>query len=315
MFFRPGALGDVLAVRGAIRLAKTIFSDAEICILAPGERGELFRRARWADRVYDSERAVFSWLFSDGEASPSPALSAIFAGCDLFVSFAMDHALEHRVAELCPAAATIYCPSRPPEHHRQPIGEWLADAVLSFCRTFNCLEPDACCELGAYAQARLSFPKNEYQERYIVMHPGSGSARKNWPLDHFIALGEKIRGYAGHDAYIVVTSGEADGDIGFVLSDALSARHLHQPPLSVLAETLANASVYIGNDSGVSHLASAVEREDDGKSPVSAVFFGSSDSLVWGPPGAHILHAGNTMRAMSVESSWKVIRTLLESVL
>ena len=48
-----------------------------------------------------------------------------------------------------------------------------------------------------------------------------------------------------------------------------------------LAQWLARARLYIGNDSGITHLAAAVG------TPVVAVF-GPTDPAVWGPRGDHV---------------------------
>ncbi|MDR3078078.1 MAG: hypothetical protein LBV15_04880, partial [Planctomycetota bacterium] len=74
---RTGALGDVLAARGVIRFLKDVFPEASLLLAAPGERGRLFLRPGWADRVLDWDRADFSWLFAAG-GEPPPALAGAF---------------------------------------------------------------------------------------------------------------------------------------------------------------------------------------------------------------------------------------------
>ena len=61
----------------------------------------------------------------------------------------------------------------------------------------------------------------------------------------------------------------------------------HTLPLSWLAETIASSSLYIGNDSGVSHLAAAIGI------PTLAIY-GPTDPRVWGVrgPAASVLWKG-----------------------
>jgi len=56
-------------------------------------------------------------------------------------------------------------------------------------------------------------------------------------------------------------------------------------PLRTLAGVLARCSVYVGNDSGVSHLAAAVG------APTVAIF-GPTDPRVWGPRGPRVQTVG-----------------------
>ena len=103
---------------------------------------------------------------------------------------------------------------------------------------------------------------------YAVIHPFSGSARKNWPLAKFRALAEKLERVMP----VKWCAGEDDPPLaGAVRIDNLGE----------LACWLAKARMYIGNDSGITHLAAAVG------TPVLALF-GPTDPEVWAPRGPHV---------------------------
>lgn len=306
VIIRPGALGDVLAVRGTIRLIRELFPAAEISLTAPGERGRLFQRPGWADYVHDWERAAFSWLFSHGREPAPPALHAVFSGCDWILSYTKTvRHLENRLNDLAPAAAKVFCPSRPPEGKGMPIGDWLAQAAIGFCRTYGLLAREAHVDHFAARLGIAEFPGT--LGGYAVIHPGSGSAAKNWPLDNFVQLARYIL-ESGMAERVVVTSGEADGDLGERLASVLpGCEHVHCAKLEALAQILANAKLYIGNDSGVSHLAAAV-RTESGDFPKTVAFFGPSDPSIWAPPGALVLDAGRGMDELSAVEACKAIR-------
>jgi heptosyltransferase III len=99
----------------------------------------------------------------------------------------------------------------------------------------------------------------------VVLHPFSGSAKKNWPLDHFRALASLLPGP------VYWTCGPEEQLDGAVRFDRLDD----------LAAWLSGARLYIGNDSGVTHLAAAVG------TPVLALF-GPSDPAIWCPAGGHV---------------------------
>lgn len=98
------------------------------------------------------------------------------------------------------------------------------------------------------------------RENFAAIHPFSGSAKKNWPLDRYRELARRIgmpvRWIAGPEE---------------PLEQATRFDDLYD-----LACWLATARVYIGNDSGISHLAAAVG------TPVVAIFL-STDPAVWAP--------------------------------
>lgn len=115
---------------------------------------------------------------------------------------------------------------------------------------------------GAIPRISCSVPR----EDYAVIHPFSGSTRKNWPLEKFRALAAKLRMPVRWCA----------GDDDPSLPDAI-----HIPDLYDLACFLAGARLYIGNDSGVTHLAAAVG------TPTLAIF-GPTEPSVWAPRGDHV---------------------------
>lgn len=98
----------------------------------------------------------------------------------------------------------------------------------------------------------------------IVLHPFSGSAKKNWPLAHFRELAAML----GEVAWTCGPEEELPGAVRF-------------GDLAELARWISGARLYIGNDSGITHLAAAVG------TPVLALF-GPTDPAIWCPAGAHV---------------------------
>ncbi len=315
---RPGALGDVLAVRSVIRFLKDAFPGVNVTLLAPGERGRFLARDGWADRAFDYDRSAFAWLYSDGHDEPPAPLAAAFAGSDVILAYqdiadpAGQARFEERLDRLAPAAGKVYCPSRPHGHHSAPIGEWLLQAATGFCRAYGLLSPDDFHEREwAEARLRLDMPQSfpGLQEPYVVMHPGSGSVKKNWPVERFAALARLLLDADGGKGFtrVLVTAGEADADLGDRLVAAVpGALLLAGADLACLAGALAHARLYVGNDSGVSHLAGAVTTQSGGR-PVVATLFGPSDPTVWAPPGALVLDAGDDMLGIGPDEVFQAI--------
>jgi ADP-heptose:LPS heptosyltransferase len=123
---------------------------------------------------------------------------------------------------------------------------------------------------------------------YAVIHPFSGSARKNWPLDRFREIAARlplpVRWNAGPEEPL-------DGATRF-------------DNLSDLARWLAGAQLYIGNDSGITHLAAAAG------TPVIAIF-GPSDPAVWAPRGEHVSVVSGQLENITADTVFQAARRAL----
>jgi len=124
---------------------------------------------------------------------------------------------------------------------------------------------------------------------YAVIHPFSGSRRKNWPLERFRELARRL------SACMPVhwCAGPEDA-----LDGAVRIENLYE-----LARWLAGARLYIGNDSGITHLAAAAG------APVVALF-GPSDPHVWAPRGPRVrvlatLRPGDPIEDIPLTTVWE----------
>lgn len=118
-----------------------------------------------------------------------------------------------------------------------------------------------------------------------VIHPFSGSARKNWPLQRYRELAERL------PARVQWCAGPEED-----LAEAVRMDDLYQ-----LACWLASARIYIGNDSGITHLAAAVG------APVIAIF-GPTDPNVWAPRGERVRVVHANLEDIQVNEVLKVAR-------
>jgi heptosyltransferase III len=98
---------------------------------------------------------------------------------------------------------------------------------------------------------------------HVVFNPFSGSSTKNWPLSKFIQLarGLDVRWICG-------PTQDCGPGIHSVRYDNLYA----------LANWLTSARMYVGNDSGITHLAAAI-------GVPTIALFGPTNPMIWGPRG------------------------------
>jgi hypothetical protein len=119
----------------------------------------------------------------------------------------------------------------------------------------------------------------------LIIHPGSGSPAKNAPLSFFREAAEKITGET--DKGILVLWGEAERERTAEIQGAFQGLPrtvvLGEPlPLRDVAALLSLSCGYLGNDSGITHLASACGTR-------TFALFNSTDAKVWGPQANFII--------------------------
>jgi heptosyltransferase III len=120
----------------------------------------------------------------------------------------------------------------------------------------------------------------------LAIGPGANFIGKRWPPDRFAALARRLTSPSGPlpNARIVILGGPEDNAIGKEIeyslrSDGLAPRDLvGQLDLLACAAVLSRATLFVGNDSGLMHMAAATGVATLG-------LFGPSDERVYGPTG------------------------------
>jgi heptosyltransferase-2 len=151
---------------------------------------------------------------------------------------------------------------------------WLARAAEHIVAG-ACPEPPVC-EATAEEERLADEWCRRLPPDFVAVHPGSGSPAKNWPADRFAGALQAI-GAAG--AYLLI-EGPADAGAARPLQSGAAAVARSLPP-RVLGAILARARAFLGNDSGISHLAAAWG------APTVALF-GPTDPAVWSPVGPRV---------------------------
>jgi lipopolysaccharide heptosyltransferase III len=115
----------------------------------------------------------------------------------------------------------------------------------------------------------------------LFVHPGAGGREKRWSTAGFAAVLERLAATVPRLA-IVVHRGPADSEAVAALSSQLihQVMLLEEPQLPVLAGALSRATAYLGNDSGVSHLAASLG--------IPSVVLFSAERVIWRPWAEHL---------------------------
>jgi len=288
LVLRGGALGDFLVTLPALGLLRTRWPQARIELVGHARAAELGLRGGLLDAVHSQHEARWAALY--GRDPLAVGLQAWLAAFDLVINYWPD----------TDGALAAHFPVRTGQ-------TWLTAAALPavspaarhYCETLQPLglaTTDYCSRLSVgKLETQNSKPRTQ-NPVCIAIHPGSGSPRKNWPIERWTELAGKLR----DQAPLLIVGGEADA----AAVAALAARGdvAQNLPLPALARRLAACQRFLGHDSGVSHLAAAVGTP-------CVLLFGPTDPAMWAPPGRHvqIVRRGPELSAISVEDVWAAV--------
>jgi heptosyltransferase-3 len=275
LIIRAGALGDTLMLMPAI---SDLCKKAEVVLVGRSPGTDYVKP--YVDHCMDIEGSGWHGLFMKGAEKhtgllfPEPDTVVAFlkdpegtimknlkawfpeASVNLFPAFPLDNKKVHMVLYMgqCLEAAGV------PVDARRSFEDSLKDPVMA---------------------ARASFKR----EDWIVLHPGSGSADKNYPPVLWLELiGRLKRRCKGRKKRIVIVLGPAEENLRLFFKDQIDEGVVDLVcciEKDELVTLLRKAGIYIGHDSGITHLAAMMG------TPVIALFKKSSPGQ-WAPPGPDV---------------------------
>jgi hypothetical protein len=244
LLIRPGAIGDFIVSLPALESLKTGY--LEVWAASPN-----VPLARFADRARSIASTGLDLL---GIAEPPAGLIDELRGFDSIVSWYGANRPQFRELAGALGLPFTFLPALPPEG----TGLHATDFYLEQARAI------ADCSRGGIPRIHCEVPR----ENFAAIHPFSGSPAKNWPLEKFQALARKLER--------VMPVRWCAGPEDPPLEGCVRIADLYE-----LACWLAAARLYIGNDSGITHLAAATG------TPVLALF-GPTDPAIWAPRGPNV---------------------------
>lgn len=250
LLIRPGAIGDVIVSLPALEFLRAAYTE----IWVPANLVPLL--ASCADRV----RPISSTGLDLLELGRAPdQLSGTLAGFDDIVSWYGASRAEFRQAVA--GLPFRFFPALPPPGATMHAADFYLEQVGA--------------PVGAAPRLAIA-PESGEPLRHLALHPYSGSARKNWPLENYQALARLLPFEWCHDRFA---------------------------GLGELAAWLSGARLFVGNDSGITHLAAAL-------GVPTLALFGPTDPRVWAPRGARVIHR-DPIDSISVDQVHRAVINLL----
>ncbi len=261
LVIRGGAIGDFILTLPAIRLLRETIPGCHLEVIGYPSIAKLARSAGLADSIRSLEHRTMAPLFAKN-APIDEALTEHLRSFNLVVSFLYDpDGLFRASLERGGVKTLIECSPRVQndgEHASKQLAKGLEKLAMF-------LEDEQL--------RRTHFERRLDGKQRIAIHVGSGSEKKNWPLDRWLRLAGEFSA-----AEVVLITGEAEDARGVSSSGfSPSMGHWHALPLAELATRLSTCTAFLGHDSGISHLAAAC-------GVPSLLLFGPTDPAVWAPP-------------------------------
>lgn len=267
---------------GALLGLRTAYPTASLELVAHREAGELLRVCGIVGLATSFDATEVMSLFLN-----PPVVPARWRNAQLVVLWMRETEALAAAFRQAGARLVVPAPDRPSEADCH-----VADYLTETLRDVGVGPP------GSPPELRLPVPYAPRSESAgIVVHPGSGSPRKNWAAANFARLIEALseRGFP-----VAICAGPADdGAVAELLGELKWSPPAMVRPSGVreLAAVLAAARLYIGNDSGVSHLAALLG------TPTIAVF-GGSEPAQWSP-------RGRSVRVLGTADAWPSVEDVL----
>jgi heptosyltransferase-3 len=306
LVLRGGALGDFIVTLPALSLLRERWPKARIEFVGNAAAARLALARGMVDAVHSQHEARWAGLFAEGTLPGE--LEKWITGFDLVLSYWPDP--DGILASRFPRSErqTFLCASAMPTR---------APAAAHYCeplRVFGLAAREYFVPLSPLARARS---RDDRREGRIAIHPGSGSPRKNWPADKWRQLIERL------PAPVSLILGEAELDrieVGPALVAAPRSgdeHHSHERippnvlrlinrPLEELVDHFASCRLFLGHDSGISHLAAACGVR-------CVLLFGPTAPEIWAPPvpNVRVVRQSFDLASLPVDAVWRAVEEAL----
>jgi len=263
LIIHQGALGDLVLTFPAIIGLRKKFS--RIDLFCQNQQGKLASKLGLVEKWYPLESACFVTLFSD---QIDGKIKDLICGYTTILVFSFSCDLKKSISQITDSQC-FQIPPRPPAQDKIHVAEFLFKNLIETA--------DSNYEIFTLQREQNHRTGRLIDASKIIIHPGSGSIRKRWPLSQFFKLADVLEKRGLRPQFIC---GPAESDLVDKLQNQnRNVRNLSE--LTELVDLLQSAGGHVGNDSGVSHLAAFLGLP-------TAVIFGPADPVRWKPLGPRV---------------------------
>jgi ADP-heptose:LPS heptosyltransferase len=263
-----GALGDFVVTFPTLLTLKRRYR--QIHAICQSKLGKLGESLNIIEKSFPSEGAVFASLYTN---FVDARVQDMLRRYHTVILFSHSKQIQQAIKK-CIGDHVYRIAPQPAPNQRLHVGEHILSGITSI----GLLPKSTRLEhIVARAPCMEDQRTTDYDSSRIYIHPGSGGSLKNWPLPNFKNVFEMLRSEGMKPRFIL---GPAEEKLVEELCYSYEGTQTVSD-LVVLSGKLKTAGGFIGNDSGITHLAAFLGL------PTVAVF-GPSDSLRWRPIGASV---------------------------
>lgn len=272
LVIRGGALGDFVLTLPVLAALRAHFPRHHVELLGEPRFASLGVAGGLADRASALESPALAGFFArDGVRLPAAA--EYFAGFDLIISYLYDPERTFQTnISLCSSAKFIAGPHRPDE----ALHMHAADQLLRPLESLGIRDADP------QPRLTLAVRADRVQGDWLALHPGSGSGQKNWLEPKWVELLQHLATKTKWNFLLI--GGDAEGlrcqRLAAVLPPVRAAI-AQELPLVELAQQMKSCAAFIGHDSGITHLAAALDMP-------GIALWGPTAETIWRPRGESI---------------------------
>jgi heptosyltransferase-3 len=296
LVIRGGAIGDFILTMPALAALRRRFPRGRVELLANPSVAGLAVEFGLADNIRDLNSISFVPLFSANGKCPADTASWL-AGFEVIVSYAFDpERVFHENLRHCSNAQIIVGPHRPNDGTKTHASRQLLAPLHDLTDI-------------AFDIQSAFFEVHRSSSNLIALHPGSGSAQKNWPQESWESLLKQL--VAATDYRFLLIGGEAERERWSKLVEMLPANRRELAfdlPLVELARLLKTCRAFVGHDSGITQLAAVLGLD-------CVALWGPTNESVWKPLGnrTRLLHDPRGLRFLPVNAVVNALNSLLHT--
>ncbi|MHC4132878.1 MAG: glycosyltransferase family 9 protein [Planctomycetota bacterium] len=326
LILQPGAIGDCILTLPLAKIMKEALVLGSVDIMGHTENTGIFPGRSCVDGIRSIDTVELHRLYmkaKDYEVSDGDSLVCAFRGYPWVVSFMGEPGSDFEQNLLytvnCSHSGTVITLDfKAPYDYSKHLSEYYIDEFLKEVE-----EPKGSCiiDLGEQllrpgradaieGEKILSDYGIKSYDKLVLIHPGSGALKKCWHVDNYVEIAQVLM-EQGLEVVFLLGPAEMEKFGKERLSKIKKVgKCLSELNLTDVLEVLCCTEIYVGNDSGISHLAGALGLK-------SVVIFGVTEPTLYRPigPKVKVIEAGKSFaRWASKKMQGKVLEAVFKNV-